>query len=284
VIDALDAALATLLDRNDAPAEIRDADVSFETPDRSYRPTGPTVNLFLAVVQEDTELRLAEPQRRMVGGRIEIEPAPLRIECRYLLTTWTPSLGSPAATTAAEHRMLGSALAWLAQFPVLPPPAPSSPLADQPTPARLRLAVPAQTKDSDIWTSLGATVRPAAWVTATLALPPSGKPISAPTVTSVTVGVGRRDTKVPSAAETLHVVAGRLRRPDGSPLVGAVATLEPLGRRASSDAAGGFRFGGIPSGTYQLRAEAVDHEARTWTAKVPPEDDGTYDSELQPST
>ena len=42
----LDSTLTAILDDATAPKELRDADVSFETPDRNFAPGRPTVNSF----------------------------------------------------------------------------------------------------------------------------------------------------------------------------------------------------------------------------------------------
>jgi hypothetical protein len=43
----LDATLRAVLTDPAAPADIRTAEISFETPDKDFRPAQPTVNLFL---------------------------------------------------------------------------------------------------------------------------------------------------------------------------------------------------------------------------------------------
>jgi hypothetical protein len=40
---------------------IKEADVSFETPDKNYTPSQSTLNLFLQDVKENRELRNPEP-------------------------------------------------------------------------------------------------------------------------------------------------------------------------------------------------------------------------------
>ena len=48
----LDSILTAILDDTTAPTELRDADVSFETPDRNVAPGQPTESLFLFEVPE----------------------------------------------------------------------------------------------------------------------------------------------------------------------------------------------------------------------------------------
>ena len=57
----LDATLKALLDDAAAPASVSGADKSFETPEKTYAPALPTLNLFLYDVAENREL--ATPSR-----------------------------------------------------------------------------------------------------------------------------------------------------------------------------------------------------------------------------
>ena len=45
---------------------------------------------------------------------------PLRVDCGYLVTAWSPKAGGLKAQE--EHRLLGLALLWLSRFPVLEEP------------------------------------------------------------------------------------------------------------------------------------------------------------------
>jgi hypothetical protein len=57
MIRDLDDTLKAILDDPASPTELRNADVSFEAPDKSFAPAQATVNLFLYEVKENRELR-----------------------------------------------------------------------------------------------------------------------------------------------------------------------------------------------------------------------------------
>src|SRR5687768_16144892 len=126
----LDATLTRLLDAPAAPEVLRAADVSFETPQRTFAPTQATVNLFLCEVKENRTLRDQEPIVELVAGEYVRRVPPLRVECSYLVTAWSSETGP--AKVVEEHRLLGQALLWLSRFPVIPETFLQGALAGQP--------------------------------------------------------------------------------------------------------------------------------------------------------
>ena len=63
----LDATLRAMLPTRPPPAAARSADVSFDTPDKDYKPSQATVNPFLYDVAENRELRDPAPPRELAG-------------------------------------------------------------------------------------------------------------------------------------------------------------------------------------------------------------------------
>src|SRR5690349_11477324 len=85
------------------------ADASFLTPDKNYRPSTPTANLFLYRVKENRQLRDPVPSYEPTGlGYIRHAP-PLRVDCSYLVTAWSdPQVGGDIRVND-EHLLLGQA-------------------------------------------------------------------------------------------------------------------------------------------------------------------------------
>ncbi|HET7016254.1 MAG TPA: DUF4255 domain-containing protein [Streptosporangiaceae bacterium] len=173
MFDDLDLTLRALLDDQASPVELRQADVSFATPGRDYAPALPTVNLFLRDVHEDTELRDPVPVVQQQGDNFVLLPPPLRVACSYLLTTWADPSQPAASQVLDEHRLLGQALAWLSQFPVIPANYLQGSLAGQEVPPPLTVALHGAGIDSAaywIWSALGANPRPSLDLSVTISM------------------------------------------------------------------------------------------------------------------
>src|SRR3954462_3389469 len=81
----LDSTLAQVVNDPTAPATLRNADVSFETPDRNFTPAPATVNLFLYEVRENRDLRDPTPVVEKVGTTFVRRPPPVRLDCSYIV-------------------------------------------------------------------------------------------------------------------------------------------------------------------------------------------------------
>jgi hypothetical protein len=95
--------------------------VTFDTPSTNPPFLGtsvspPAVNLFLLELEENRDLRTTDPViRRTANGRAKSLPAPVRVDCHYLVTAWVhPS--SPAQ----EHLLLGETMRVLLRYPEIP--------------------------------------------------------------------------------------------------------------------------------------------------------------------
>ena len=106
--------------------------VRFDPPDEDFRnyvanlPTGTqpagALNIYLTAVRENRGLRSNKPQRRVVNGEFFDRPAPMQLDCHYLMTAWSPAKPSIAVEpTQDEHALLYSATAVLASAGYLVP-------------------------------------------------------------------------------------------------------------------------------------------------------------------
>src|SRR4051794_17050784 len=98
--------------------------VRFEPPDESFRlhvgglppganPAG-ALNVYLVEVRENRGLRTSEVVRRLENGEFIDEPNPMRIDCHYLMSAWSPATASvPVEPTLDEQALLYSAIAAL---------------------------------------------------------------------------------------------------------------------------------------------------------------------------
>jgi hypothetical protein len=120
-------------------------------------------------VSENRELRDPQPVRVVRDGVVSVALPPLRVDCSYLVTTWSSLDG--AAKVAAEHRLLGEALTWLAGFGTVPVRFLRGRLVGQPYPPPTLVAQLAGKQEvGEFWHSLGIAPRPAFELTVTVAL------------------------------------------------------------------------------------------------------------------
>jgi hypothetical protein len=174
VFQDLDATLQAMFGDAAAPVALRNADISFVTPDRTYAPTQATINLFL---HEVTENRMLRDDARVITGSPQTgytsRLPSLRVDCVYMVTTW--SAQSAGLKANEEHSLLGLALVWLARFPVIDDRFVQGVLKTPPQPYPLATVV-AQTKEGQamgqFWSALGIAPRPAFSLTVTVAADP----------------------------------------------------------------------------------------------------------------
>ena len=256
MFDDLDASLAAVLADAAAPAEVRSADVDFTVPDKDFAPGQPTLNLFLHEVQENRDLRDDQPwAQHLPGGGWTSTRAPMRVNCTYLVTAWSPKAAGLRA--AEEHRLLGRALLWLGHFPVIPSSYLQGSLANPAQPFPLSTLV-AQTREGqsmgEFWTALGIAPRPAFSLTVTVALQPFPDAATFPDVTAVQV----RTALLPDPA-----LQGRVFDPALAAVAGASVQLVEAGQSVTADQQGGFSFADVPFGAYTLAVQAAGHPDTT---------------------
>ena len=249
--------------------ELEDAVKSFVVPDKEYQPTVPTLNLYLHSVKENRDLRDNAPTVTFHEGIVKSLPAPLRVECSYLITAWAGSGKNLEATATKEHQLLGQALLWLSRFPAIPLGFLRESLVDQPYDVPMQVGqMPGDGGMGQFWTALGISPRPSFSLTVTIALqvleakqPPDDI-------------VKEIDTTISDYMYTAPVLQGTVKDTAGRPVPAATVSARGTGKIATTDADGQFRLEGLARGTYRLLVQAtgfVTLEQRDVRLTVPPQ-------------
>ena len=151
-----------------------DVDILFDQPKREWsaRLSKPTINLFLFDLSENLQLRTAELYKTIPheDGTSEIRRNPVRMDLRYLMTTWVKE-------PEDEHLLLASALMALLRYPFIPQSLLPEIFNNQPSPIPLTVATFTERKGpidkfTELWGVLDNELRPGVLVTVTVALDP----------------------------------------------------------------------------------------------------------------
>lgn len=264
MFDDLDATLRQLLHDAPAPelAELRAADISFETPQGAFAPGIATVDLFLYEVRENRTLRDSQPVVERNGDGFTRRPAPLRADCSYIVTTWAAGPPSPARV-AEEHKLLGQALTWLSRFPSLPDRylqgVLGSPDRIYPPPAMAAQTDPNQSA-GDFWVAMGIPPRPAFYLTVTVELD-MGAAVSGPLVTTSII-------RYPGDRPWLRI-GGRVVDVGGNAIPDAVVDLLDMALRTRSGADGRYSFPRVLEGAHTVRVVGRGFEPKEQALVVP---------------
>jgi hypothetical protein len=168
----LDSTLGELLKRELPPELVDQVSISFATPDGQFPPvsvTLPAINLFLHEIQENRELRSTEPllDRQSDGSVIRV-PAPVRVDCNYLITVW-PSPGIQPEQD--EHRILGEVMRVLLRHREIPQVVLQGSMKDQPLPVRAVVLQSGRPEArGDFWQALGGKPKAAFNYTVTISV------------------------------------------------------------------------------------------------------------------
>lgn len=245
----LDLTLHDLLKDPAVQPPLAGVDVSFKRPDKVVSFDDPTINLFLFSVHENRVLRDPVPIVAFAGGQFVRRRPPLRVDCDYLVTTWSKK--TLDAAVEEEHLLLAQALHKLSRFPVIPDGALKGSLAGQPFPVQLWVAQEDDGKSlAEFWSSLGISPRASFHLMATIALDLAVEEIEGPPVTTRTV-VLDDDLDDATAGEALYSFGGTVRDAGNAPVDQAVVTLD--GRRSFTTGPDGrYVFTGVTAGTYTI--------------------------------
>lgn len=247
MFDDLDATLKAMLSDSGAPADLRNADVAFDTPDKDYQPSQATVNLFLHEVAENRTLRDEARLIERTGDTYTSRLPSLRLDCSYLVTTWSVQAGGLKAQE--EHHLLGLALAWLSRFPVIDNRFLQGTLNTPPQPYPLA-AVVAQTNEGQpmghFWSALGVSPKPAFSLTVTITIDPFDEVDQFGVVQAV---------RIETTSLQFPALAGQVFTSALNPVPGATVTVMETGAQQTSGADGGFAFDGLAFGTYTLTVQ-----------------------------
>ncbi|MBU6279031.1 MAG: DUF4255 domain-containing protein [Actinomycetales bacterium] len=202
VLADVDESLRALLASSTFPGQTVRVDLDAPNKEWSGRRTAPGLNLFLADIRENLELRRVDPiEIRNDEGHVTArQPHPRYYALTYVLTAW-------AATVEDEHRLLGSALTALLRSDYMPDAVSTGLLAEQIKagyPVRLRVGGTLFTERmaTELWSSLGSDYRPSISVTVIVPFPagaavPAGPPQTQPPQVRVT------DTREPATSEVI---------------------------------------------------------------------------------
>jgi Pvc16 N-terminal domain/Carboxypeptidase regulatory-like domain len=246
----LDATLKAMLADPAAPADLRNAEISFETPDKDFKPAQATVNLFLYDVQENRELRNNAPIMDRVGNQYISRQPPMRIDCTYLSTAWSTKTGG--LKTEEEHRLLGLALLWLGRFPVIGNGYLQGSLKNPPQLYPLPAMVAQMKEDQSLgqfWNALGVSPRPAFSLVVTITVQPFDQEDQYPVVQGFQVGT----TSLSDPALTGRVLDKTL-----APVAAATVKVAETGQTTTTDGQGRFTFSGVATGQHILVVQVTN--------------------------
>jgi Pvc16 N-terminal domain/Carboxypeptidase regulatory-like domain len=308
VLDAVDATLHELFLRRvqilrlpTPPGTLSRAQVSFQPPDRDWRTavsrlgTKRALNAYLVDIRENRRLRSNERVRRVDSGLVHDDPLPMRLDCHYLLSAWSPATDL-SERAVQEHELLSEVAAVLAGLPALVPRRvftpgglPSGfpdPLADEALP--LSLAPPEGfAKLAEFWGTMAGQTRP--WkpvlyvvVTVPIVLEQT---LAGAEVTTLTTEYRQNGG---NGAEVLVQIAGVVRDralTPAEPVAGAWVRLEDAAgdeiAATRTNERGEFTFGDLVPGPYRLRARAPGRSSPPAQTVSVPSPSGRYDLEFQ---
>ncbi len=161
-----------LITRAPAGSELAGADISFDLPDADWRAglETLTVNCYLYDIRENFELRTVEPpvQRSADGSRAVRRQPPVRIDCAYCITAWSPATDE---SVLEEHRLLGQVLRVLLRHRTVPADVLQGSLTDQIPPYPTLIASPDGVKNPpEFWGALDQQLKPSLNYVLTLAV------------------------------------------------------------------------------------------------------------------
>jgi hypothetical protein len=250
----LDASLKNILTVGAAPARLRTADIAFDPPDKDYKPTQPTLNLFLYEIGENRELR--DPTHHLspsINGYVSIRP-PFRVDCAYRVTSWSTKTG--AVKTAEEHELLAVALTWLARFAVIDESFLSGALKSPRQPYPVTTTV-AQVRDGEnlghFWSALGTPPRACFSLTATVAVQPFDEVETFPHVEEIGPEDSRPRVRIQHSSLTEPALAGRVLDHTLAGVSGVTVLDLASGATATTEINGRYVITGLEFGDHLLR-------------------------------
>lgn len=271
----LDLTLIRLL-REKVPLPEAGYDLSFERPDEKWAgglsTQKQTVNMYLYDIHENRELRSNEPVLlRHPDGTMTVKQPPVRINCVYLVTAW-----SPATVDAAleEHHLLSRVLSTFLRYPTIPEDLLEGSLAGQEPPLPLVAAHPDGPKNfGEFWMAVGNKIKPSLSIVVTVGFDLAELP-AGPAVTTRAAAYEQKD--FPETREESFHIGGRVVEM-GNPDEGvgrAKVTVKERGLYAVTDGEGYFKLFDLPAGTWTFKAEAGDRS--TEVQMTVPASDGKY--------
>lgn len=284
---------------DEVPEILNDSQVSFRPPDDDWRSEvlnlqQLALNVYLVDLRENRLLRSnAQVRAGVVDGQVTYTHSPVRVDCHYLITAWSPAQPGPAVEpTPDEHHLLYQAMAALTRNGALNPVvvygegapilAGLPPLFLSDLPIQV-LPVEGFIKQPEFWGTMGDDHRwrPAIYLIVTLplevVLPPAGPPVTTPIAE-----FGRSDRL--GEVDVLHTIGGQVLDATGltpQPLPGAWVRLSTAAGAVVTDletgANGRFIFQGLIPGDYQLEWRAQGFPDPAPRPITVPSSTGEYD-------
>lgn len=278
MIDYLDGLLAQLFSTQ-VPS-LSASQISFNPPNQDWRTlisaaTKISLNVYLVEFTENLHLRSNERYANGSGPLIQETRAPARLDCRYLISAWSPAKAHPMTDPSSEEGVLlyqvmqvlldnaplyANAIYAPAALPAGFPPELNNP----PLPIVIAPGEPFP-KLPDFWMRMDTFWRPVMDLTVTIpvvrAVRPWGPPVTTLITEYGTVGVPKE--------EELIVIGGTVRLPSLDPAPGAWVRLIELDRIVTTNLAGQFIFSGLRRGSYNLEAGAPGHAITPRPIDVP---------------
>lgn len=273
---------------------VESGQVGFEPPEDVWRKHVSSLqrnalNVYLADVRENRKLRSNERVRNIENGVVYESPAPLRIDCHYLVSAWTPGTYTPGSLQPAieptldEHKLLYEAARVLTSNAPFNAsriyPAGSSALNAWPESFRdvdLPVTIaPAEgfPKLAEFWGTMGQTHpwKPVIYLSVTIPVELTQQ-VAGPVVTT-RITEYRRSGR-PDPAEVWIEIGGTVYDKTGQPVPGAwvqieALTGEPWQPPANTDDTGRFQFNRLKEGQYILRTRSAGLGEYTRIIDVP---------------
>ena len=300
MIDQLDNLLREFLisgiDEINATTQVR-----FQPPDADWRTyvanlnvdgaPANALNVYLVDLNENRELRSNQRVRSYQGGLVIETPVPARLDCRYLVTAWSPAtMTTLIEPTVDEHSLLYKAIGLLIRSNSLvasevyaPNPVPAGFPADFVDTELPVSALPAEgfPKWSEFWSTMDWRWKPGIDLVVTLPVI-LDEQVSGPIVTTRISEFRINGNAI--QAESLTQISGRiLDQATQEPITGAWVRLEnPPGTSIGityTDPDGRFSFTGLTTGVYARRVRALGYSESLANVQVPSETNN-YDVEL----
>jgi len=259
MIDDLSKTLRHILQQQGVSKELNDAHIVFDHPTEGFKPSEPTIDLFLYDIRENTELRSNEPVIRRQNGEASIRRPPVRMACSYLLTAWPTGEGE---LPLLEQKLLSQALLVLKSYPTIPEAFLQGSLKGQAPPLPMMTTRADGLKEPhEFWTAIGNKLRPSITVMVTIGMElsePAAEEATLVTVHDIRLGERTAPAQRRLKPETLQgpfAVVGCITEGDKKPAADATVTLLEARRSAQTDGEGRYRLDRVLPGDYTLRVE-----------------------------
>ncbi len=233
-----------------------DVAIAYEAPIKSWvaARTGPTIDLFLYDVRENTDLRKGGLETTKVNGRGQVRMPPRRFDLCYLVSVLSTEVHD-------EHLVLWRLLLTLLKNPILPIELLSESLRKADVPITIKLEPPdGAPKPLEVWSAFELPPRPSLCMVVTV---PADLEIAfdAPLVLTRTARYRHVHDQL-AGVEQRHHIGGVVRGRGGAPVAGATVARAGSTDLAITNAEGAFTITDIPDGSVTL---SVTHESRSRT-------------------